>query len=316
MTFATPELLWLLPIVAALALFRLFRPGRVADLSIADGEATEAAARSTWRLRLRWLPSALRIAAVLVAIVALARPREGLAITQLPSEGIDIVIAVDVSTSMTISSGSAPGATRLSDAQEVVGAFVDSLDGDRVGLVIFQARALALAPLTHDLDAIQRRIDSLQPGLLDDGTAIGLGIAEALTLLEQSPARSRVVVLLTDGHNNAGAIDPIQAASIAQALDVHVYTIGFVSGGGSSSGELDTQTLRVVAESTDAKFYSALTQEQLLQAYADIGELERSRVGERRFVAFREFAPWFLLGVLGLLLGELVLRVTWLRRYP
>ena len=316
MTFATPELLWLLPIVAVLGLFRLIRPGRVTDLSIADGEATEAAARSTWRLRLRWLPSALRIVAVLVAIVALARPREGLAITQLPADSIDIVIAVDVSTSMTMASGSAPGATRLSDAQEVVRTFVDSLDGDRVGLVVFQSLALALAPLTYDLNAIQRRIDSLQPGLLDDGTAIGLGIAEALTLLEQSPARSRVVVLLTDGHNNTGVIDPIQAASIAQALDVHVYTIGFVGGGRLSSGELDTQTLRVVAQSTGAKFYSARTQEQLLQAYADIGELERSRVGARRFVSFREFAPWFLLGVLGLLLGELALRVIWLRRYP
>ena len=316
MTFATPEVLWLLPPVALLALFRLLRPGRVADLLIADGVAAEAAARSTWRLRFRWLPTALRVAAVLVAIVALARPREGLAITQLPSEGIDIVIAVDVSSSMKISSGSAPGATRLSDAQQVVNAFVETLDGDRVGLVIFQSRALALAPLTHDLEAIQQRIDSLEPGLVVDGTAIGLGIAEALTLLEESPARSRVVVLLTDGHNNIGEIQPIQAARIAQALGVHVYTIGFVSGGGLPNTVIDERTLRAVSESTDARFYNARTQEELLQAYSDIGELERSRVGERRFVAFREFAPWFLLGVLGLLLGEVALRVTWLRRYP
>lgn len=316
MTFATPELLWLLPAVALLALARLLRPPRVADLSIADSSVADAAARSTWRLRLRWLPSALRIAAVLIAIVALARPREGLAITQLPSEGIDIVIAVDVSSSMTISSGLGRGSTRLSEAQEVVGAFVQTLTGDRVGLVIFQSRALALAPLTHDLEAIQRRIDSLEPGLVSDGTAIGLGITEALTLLEQSPARSRVVVLLTDGHNNAGEILPLQAARIAQALDVHVYTIGFVGGGGVSGIAVDAATLRQVAESTDAKFYNARTQQELLQAYADIGQLERSRVGERRFVAFREYAPWFLLAVLGLLLAELTLRVTWLRSYP
>ena len=316
MTFATPEMLWLLPPVALLSLFRLLRPGRVADLSIADGDAAEAAARPTWRLRFRWLPTALRVAAVLVAIVALARPREGLAVTRLPSEGIDIVIAVDVSSSMRISSGSAPGATRLSDAQQVVNAFVETLDGDRVGLVIFQSRALALAPLTHDLEAIQQRIDSLKSGLIVDGTAIGLGITEALTLLEESPARSRVVVLLTDGDNNIGEIQPIQAARIAQALGVRVYTIGFVSGGGLPNAVLDERTLRAVSESTDARFYNARTQEELLQAYSDIGELERSRVGERRFVAFREFTPWFLLGVLGLLLGELALRVTWLRRYP
>jgi len=316
MTFATPELLWLLPVVALLALVRLLRPTRVADLSIADRNAADAAARPTWRLRLRWLPSALRIAAVLIAIVALARPREGLAITQLPAEGIDIVIAVDVSSSMTISSGLGRGSTRLSEAQEVVSAFVQTLTGDRVGLVIFQSRALALAPLTHDLDAIQSRIDSLAPGLVADGTAIGLGITESLTLLEQSPARSRVVVLLTDGHNNAGQIQPLQAARIAQALDIHVYTIGFVGGGSLSGIAVDAQTLRAVSELTDAKFYNARTQDELLEAYADIGQLERSRVGERRFIAFREYAPWFLLGVLVLLLGELTLRVTWLRRYP
>jgi len=216
---------------------------------------------------------------------------------------------------MTISSGLGRGNTRLSEAQGVIGAFVETLRGDRVGLVIFQSRALALAPLTHDLDAIKLRIDALEPGLLADGTAIGLGITEALTLLEESPARSRVVVLLTDGHNNAGEIQPLQAARIAQALDVHVYTIGFASGGISGIA-VDAQTLRQVAESTDAQFYNARTQQELLQAYADIGQLERSRVGERRFVAFREYAPWFLLGVLGLLLGEFALRATWLRRYP
>ncbi len=315
MTFASPELLWLLPVVLLLGLLRLIRPTRVADLSIADGDAATAASRPTWRLRLRWLPTALRIAAVLVAIVALARPREGLAVTQLPSEGIDVVVAVDVSSSMTISSGLGRGNTRLSQAQAVIGAFVETLAGDRVGLVVFQSRALALAPLTHDLEAIKLRIDSLEPGLLADGTAIGLGITEALTLLEQSPARSRVVVLLTDGHNNAGEIDPLQAARIAQALDVHVYTIGFASGGISGIA-VDGQTLRQVAESTDAKYYNARTQEELLQAYADIGQLERSRVGERRFVAFREYAPWFLVGVLVLLLGEFALRTTWFRRYP
>jgi Ca-activated chloride channel family protein len=316
MTFATPELLWLLPIVALLAALRLLRPGRTTSLSIADDEAAEAASRYTWRLRFRWLPTALRIAALLIAIVALARPREGLAITHLPSEGIDIVIAVDVSSSMTMSSGTAPGATRLSDAQAVVSAFVKSLEGDRVGLVIFQSRALVLAPLTHDLAAIQQRIGTLEPGLLVDGTAIGLGITEAVALLEQSPARSRVVVLLTDGYNNIGEIEPLEAARIAQALGVHVYTIGFVSGGGLGITAVDARTLRAVSESTDAKFYNARTQEELLQAYVDIGQLERSRVGERRFVAFREFAPWFLLGVLGLLLAELTLRVTWLRSYP
>lgn len=316
MTFATPLLLWLLPAVALLAVLQIARRRRPADLAIGSLEAIRAASRPTWRLRLRWLPTALRWSAVALAVVALARPREGLAVTQVPSEGIDIVIAIDVSSSMTTPTRGEPGATRLSEAQDVVNAFVETLEGDRVGLVIFQSRALALSPLTHDVTAIQRRVDGLAPGLIDDGTAIGLGLSEAVALVEDSPARSRVVVLLTDGQNNAGAIQPEIAAQLASALDVRVYTIGFLSGAIGGQVQVNEVSLRAIAQSTDAEYYNARSREELAEAYADIGELERSRIGERRFVAFREYAPWFLLAALGLLLTESALRATWLRRYP
>lgn len=316
MSFASPLLLWLLPLAAILALFQLARRRRPADLAIGSLEAIRGASRPTWRLRLRWLPTALRWSAVALALIALARPREGLAVTQVPSEGIDIVIALDVSSSMTTPTRAAPGATRLSEAQAVVNAFVETLEGDRVGLVIFQSRALALSPLTHDVTAIQRRVDGIAPGLIDDGTAIGLGLSEAVALVEDSPARSRVVVLLTDGQNNAGAIQPEIAAQLASALDVRVYTIGFLSGAIGGQVQVNEVSLRAIAQSTDAAYYNARSVEELAEAYADIGELERSRVGERRFVAFREYAPWFLLGALALLLAESALRATWLRRYP
>lgn len=316
MTFASPLLLWLLPVVALLAVLQIARRRRPADLAIGSLDAIREVNRPTWRLRLRWLPAALRWAAVALAVVALARPREGLAVTQVPSEGIDIVIALDVSSSMTTPTRGEPGATRLSEAQDVVNAFVETLEGDRVGLVIFQSRALALSPLTHDVTAIQRRVDGLAPGLIDDGTAIGLGLSEAVSLVEDSPARSRVVVLLTDGQNNAGAIQPEIAAQLAAALDVRVYTIGFLSGAFQGQIQVNEVSLRAIAQSTDAEYYNARSREELAEAYADIGELERSRVGERRFIAFREYAPWFLLGALGLLLGESALRATWLRRYP
>lgn len=316
MTFASPLLLWLLPVIGLLALVQLARRRRPADLAIGSLDAITEVSRPTWRLRLRWLPALLRWSAVALAVVALARPREGLAVTQVPSEGIDIVIALDVSSSMTTPTRAEPGATRLSEAQAVVNAFVETLEGDRVGLVIFQSRALALSPLTHDVTAIQRRVDGLAPGLIDDGTAIGLGLSEAVALVEDSPARSRVVVLLTDGQNNAGAIQPEIAAQLAAALDVRVYTIGFLSGAFGGQVQVNEVALRAIAESTDAEYYNARSREELADAYADIGELERSRVGERRFIAFREYAPWFLLGALGLLLGESALRATWLRRYP
>ncbi|MDA0351424.1 MAG: VWA domain-containing protein [Chloroflexi bacterium] len=316
MTFATPLLLWLLPLVGVLALMQIVRPRRPADLAIGSLEAIRAAARPSWRLRLRWLPSALRWAAIAFAVIALARPRQGLAVTQVPSEGVDIVIALDVSSSMLTLTRSERGATRLSEAQEVVASFVETLEGDRVGLVIFQTRALTLSPLTHDTTAIQRQVRAIAPGLIDDGTAIGLGISEALTLVEDSPARSRVVVLLTDGQNNAGAITPEVAAQLATALDVRVYTIGFLSGAIGGQIPINEVSLRAIARSTDAEYYNARDREELARAYADIGELERSRLGERRFVAFREYAPWFLAGALLLLLSESALRATWLRRYP
>jgi Ca-activated chloride channel family protein len=316
MTFATPALLLLLPVVALLALSQVVLPRRPADLAIGSAEVLQAANRPTWRVRLRWLPSALRWSAIALAVVAIARPRGGLAVTQMPSEGIDIVIALDVSSSMTVFTGVTPGVTRLLEAQQVVNAFVGTLDGDRVGLVVFRSRARALSPLTHDVTAIQHRVGNMMPELIDDGTAIGLGISEALTLLEDSPARSRVVVLLTDGQNNAGAISPEGAARLAVAFDVRVYTIGFVSGAGFGETPVDAVALQAIAEATGAQYYNAQSQEELVQAYVDISELEQSRVGERRFVAFREYAPWFLLGAIALLLGESALRATWLRRYP
>jgi Ca-activated chloride channel family protein len=311
-SFATPVLLLLFPAAAIAAAIGGVLRRRGPALLVADASPLRAAARPTWRLRLRRLPTVLRWLAIALLVVAIARPREGLAVTTLPEEGIDIVVTVDVSSSMTTPIG--PGATRLSAARTVVDDFVRGLTGDRVGLVVFQSRALTLSPLTLDRAAIAQRLDALQPGLLEDGTAIGLGVAEALNLLRDSPAQSRVVVLLTDGDNNAGEVEPLTAARLATALDVRLYTIGFVAGPGSSL--LDVRTLREMAESTDGRYYDASTQEQLAAAYDDIGRLERSRVGERRFIRFRELASPLIAGALALLAVEYALRAGWLRRYP
>jgi len=205
------------------------------------------------------------------------------------------------------------GTTRLAAAQAVVNDFVDTLQGDRIGLVIFQQRALTLSPLTNDADAIHARVRSLGPGLVPDGTAIGLGLAEATALLQDSPARSRVVVLLTDGQNNAGEIQPLDAARVAQALGVRVYTIGFLS---SEFGGVDRQMLRNMAESTGGQSFDARTQSDLAAAYAEVSSLERSRLGQREFTSFREYAPWIAAVAVALLAIEGALRVTWLRSQP
>jgi Ca-activated chloride channel family protein len=299
MSFATPLLLWLLVPLAGLALVRAVWTGGGARLATADLTPVEAAARRTWRLRTRWIPTALRWVAL------------------VPQEGIDVVAVVDVSSSMRTSTVIGSRNTRLAAAKLVLAQFVRSLEGDRVGLVAFQSSALTLSPLTHDYTALQRRITSLDSGLLPDGTAIGLGITEGLTLLNDSPARSRVIVLLTDGQNNRGEINPATAAQAAEALGVTLYTIGFIGNeAGFGVAVADQRQLTAIAELTGGRYFDARTEGELLEAYRTIGELERSQLGDRRFTAFNEFAPWLIGMALILLAIEVASRALVWRRYP
>lgn len=307
--FGAPLVLFgIVPVIAILAAQVLQERPAVA---IADAGPLAAASRTTLRMRLRWLPDVLRALAIVLLILAAARPREGLALTTLPEEGIDIVAVVDVSSSM--SQTASPQETRLQAARRVLDEFADTLQGDRLGLVAFQSRALTLSPLTRDVDAIQRRIEELGPGLVPDGTAIGLGITEGVSLLEDSQARSRVLVLLTDGENNAGEIEPFAAARVAEALGIRMYTIGLT---GPGAVGIDVPALEEMAEITGGAFFDARTPAELEAAYEEIGALERSRIGEREFVAWREYGPWLAFLAAGLVLGDTLLRSTWLRRQP
>ncbi|MEE8336782.1 MAG: VWA domain-containing protein [Dehalococcoidia bacterium] len=319
MSFGTPLLLLLLPLVAAPALWSWLRGRRRPAMAVAEIGALRAAVDggASWRLRLRFLPDVLRTIALAALIVGLARPQEGLALTFVPEEGIDVVAVLDVSSSMTFATPDAP--TRLIAAKRVVEEFVETLEGDRVGLVIFQSRALVLSPLTLDHSALIRAVRDVRSGLLKDGTAIGLGLAEALNLLRDSQARGRVIVLLTDGQNNAGDVFPTDAAQIAKALGIRIYTIGFTATSGAliqSFSGVDVETLRTIAEITDGAYYSTSTQDELSAAYATISDQERSRVGERQFATFQELAPWLIALAVALLAAEAVLRATTFRRYP
>lgn len=318
MSFATPWLLLLLPLAALVPLWHWWRPAPRPALAVADLTLIAAvAARPSWRLRLRWLPGALRLSAIALLIVALARPQRGLAVTTIPEEGIDIVLALDVSGSMserTQPPAGGFGPPRIEAAKEVIAEFIGTLRGDRAGFVIFQGRSLVMSPLTLDLDALRRTVGAADSGLLTDGTAIGLGLSEALNLLRASEARSRIVVLLTDGQNNAGDIEPLQAAQLAKALGIRVYPIGFTRARGS--GEVDEAMLRRIAAETEGAYHDASTQQELAAAYEEIGALERSRVAERRFTRYEEFAPWVAAAALALLVSEALLRGTLLRRSP
>lgn len=314
MTFSAPWLLVLVPLLLALAALRSLRPRPRPALSIAESSPViAAAAGSSWRIRFRWLPAALRLLALLLPVIALARPRQGLAREAIPEEGIDIVVALDVSSSMV--ERTPDGRTRLESAKTVIEDFIESLEGDRVGLVVFQSRAVAMAPLTLDHEAVTRAVQDMSPGLVADGTAIGLGLAESLNLLRESPARSRVVVLLTDGQNNAGEVAPVAAADLASVLGIRVYTVGFLAASGAPTN-VDAAVLAEIAEQTGGRTFDASTGEELAEAYDEIGRLERSLIGEREFTAYREFGPYLAAAALALLVHEAVLRSTWLRRHP
>jgi len=226
-----------------------------------------------------------------------------------------IVVLCDISGSMRQRATLRERTTKLLAAKVAIDEFVQELAGDRVGLVTFQSTALLMSPLTLDRVALARQVWSLEPGLVADGTAIGLGLSEAVNLLRDSPARSRVIVLLTDGENNAGEVPPLQAARIAEALDIRVYTIGFHGATRSTSG-VDVRLLQQIASTTGGAYYDASSPDEVEQAYESVRTLERSRVGERQFTEFEELAPRLAIAAILLLLAEAGLRSTLLRRYP
>ncbi|GIW13594.1 MAG: hypothetical protein KatS3mg062_1033 [Tepidiforma sp.] len=308
--FATPAALALalLAIPLALAARR-----RRAPLPIASA-AGLAAARPTLRLRLARALPALRILAVVLLAIAVAGPRRGDARTLVPGEGVDIVLAIDLSSSMLQEFGES---TRLAVTKEVVREFIRSRQNDRVGVVVFQQDALALSPPSTDYAALDRMVADLESGLLPDGTGIGVGLAAALTMLQESTAASRIVILLTDGEHNAPSIRPEPAAALAAALNIRVYTIGVVSESPlDRAREIDERLLQAIAAQTGGRYFPASDPAGLADVYDEVASLERSRITRDSFDAYDEFAPWFAGAAAALVVLELLLAGTLLRRLP
>jgi Ca-activated chloride channel family protein len=283
----------------------------------------------TWRERLRWAPDALRAAAFLAMVLALARPQELAAGRPLTTSGVDIVLTIDASGSM--KAEDFQPRNRLEVAKQAAIDFVEQRPSDRLGLVTFAGQAVTQAPLTLDHQAVGSAIRRIEIGGLTDGTAIGTALATAVNRLRASDARSKVVILLTDGVNNAGQIDPLTAARTAQALGVRVYTIGV-----GTTGEapyllddprfgrryvrvvvrIDEEVLREISSRTGGRYFRATDPEALSQVYAAIDRLERSPLSGRRPVARIDRYAWVLAFALGLVVAEGVLRGTLFRRLP
>ncbi|HIG76134.1 MAG TPA: VWA domain-containing protein [Bacteroidetes bacterium] len=326
MTLAQPFwLLLLLPLVGLAVLAWRARGRTAASVAFpATADAVDLPG-SVWT-RLRGLPEALLLGALALGIVGMARPQTRDAIVERSTEGIDIVLALDISTSMT-ADDFVPN--RFEAARRVAGEFVEGRTSDRIGLVVFAARAYTQAPLTLDYRFLQRMLGEVRMGVVEDGTAIGTALATAVARLRDSDAESKVVILLTDGQNNRGEVDPLTAAEAAEALGVRVYAIG-VGGeqgqtasrlpfGGSLLGpasEVDEETLRAVARQTGGRYFRATDTEALRSIYEAIGELERTEIEETVYLDVKEKYPLVLWPALALVALAVALSTTRLRTVP
>jgi Ca-activated chloride channel family protein len=324
---------WLLLLALVPLLWRTTRrPNRRAALrypSLAVLRAVSPAGASRRRLVLL----ALRSTVVVLAAFAMARPQAGSAATRLHREGVDVVLAVDVSGSM-LSEDFTLGskrASRFDVVRSVVKEFVAARPEDRVGLVLFAARPYTQCPLTLDHGWLLQNLDRASVGMIEDGTAIGSGIASAVNRLRASTAKSKFVVLLTDGQQNAGRITPQTAAEAAEALGIKVYTIGAGTRGMAPYPtrdmfgnkvyrpipvDIDEDTLKKVANTTHARYFRATDTQSLRDIYAEIDKAEKTTFEAPEYADFRELYPWLLWPALLLVCAELALGETVLRKLP
>lgn len=326
MNFLYPNILWLMAIIPLIVLYYIFVARRKASLTVSTIGGRRAP--RPFRYWLRPLPIVLRLVAVALFIVALARPVNITEEHETTTDGIDIVMAMDISGSM-LARDFTPD--RLTSAKHLAAEFVANRRGDRIAVVAFAGEAFTQAPLTSDQAVVETMLSRLRSGVVEDGTAIGNGLATAVNRLRESGAKSKVVILLTDGVNNRGQISPLMAAEIARDMGIKVYTIGVGTRGRApypavdmfgnkttvmADVEIDEELLREISSMTGGKYYRAVNDEALREIYAEINELETSKVQVTNYQTYEElFLMWVVLGLLCLGLEFLFDKVV-LNRLP
>jgi Ca-activated chloride channel family protein len=285
-------------------------------------------APSIWA-RLAGLPFILRMGALSLALVALARPQAGSRSEEVLTEGVDILLTIDVSSSMTIEDFKPEN--RLHVAKQVVAEFIRSRPHDRMGMVVFAARAITKCPLTLDHDILLTLLDDVRIGSIEDGTAIGTALATSVNRLKDSQAKSRIIILLTDGVNNRGEIDPLTAAELAKTYGIKTYAVGVGKEGYASYPlkdpygrtvyqevlvEIDEETLEKIAHTTNGQYFRATDTRSLVEVYQEIDALEKTEIEQKEYVLYTEVAPTFIAAALGLLILEVALARTRLQRIP
>lgn len=326
-SFASPGFLWGLAAIPLLVFWYLRRHRHDTSDIRYSTLLPFRSLKPGFRERLRHLPFVLRMLIVALLIVALARPQTTSSGENIYTEGIDIALLLDISTSM-LAEDFQPN--RVQAAKEVAQDFIEGRKNDRIGLVVFAGQSFTQCPMTLDYRVLKNLLRQVKPGMVEDGTAIGMAIAQGVNRLKDSKAKSKVMILLTDGMNNRGEIDPLTAAQIAQTFGIRTYTIGVGTVGEAPYPvqtpfgvryqnvpvDVDEKTLAQIAEMTDGRYFRATNNKKLKEIYEEIDKLEKTRIEVKAYRSYTElFYPWAGLALLSLL-AEFLLSGTILRKLP
>ena len=332
MAFAHPYFLLLLPLLPLLAWLKGKRG--VPPAFVYSSVQLVRAMQNVSRSRFGGFLGSLRWLALALFIVALAQPRFAKSTTEVKASGIDIVAALDLSGSMISEDFEVRGerVNRVNMAKSVLRDFIDKRPNDRIGLVVFAAQAFIATPLTLDHDYLQENLARLEIGTINsDATAIGDALTTAVNRLRDLKAKSKIIILATDGQNNSGKVEPLLATEAAAALGVKIYTVGIGEQGQAPMPardmfgrkvyqmvpvDVDETTLQKIAAKTGGKYYRADNAEKFQKIYAEIDKLEKTEASVKKYTQFTELFPWFVAAGLAILLVEFVLAQTALRRLP
>ncbi len=325
--FANPGYLFLLLLLPVMVFIHWrIRTRRRTDIRVSDIKILSGY-RKSFRQKIGWLPLVCRLLAVALIIVALARPRSSSKGTNVTSEGISIVLALDVSSSM-LAEDLRPN--RIEASKRVAADFISGRPTDLIGLVIFSGESFTQCPITSDHSVLLNLMDDIKSGVLEDGTALGEGLATAIARIKDSKAKSKVIILLTDGVNNSGSIAPVTAGEIAKTFGIRVYTIGVGRNGTAPypfktpfgiqyqnvEVQIDEEIMQQISEATDGKYFRATDNRKLKAIYEEIDKMEKTKVEVTEFRRYAEdFFPYALAAAL-LLILEFILRFTILRSLP
>ncbi len=332
MHFNNPWAFVFIPVVIGFIIFSVLRKQDLPSLRFSSGTLVRDL-KPTLKITLYKGMLLLRIAALIFLVTALSRPQQMLEETKITSEGIDIVLALDTSTSMLAEDFKLEGqrVNRLEVVKNVVSEFISNRNSDRIGIVAFASRAYTVSPLTLDYGWLMQNLDRVKIGMIEDGTAIGSGMSSALNRLQDTEAKEKVIILLTDGRNNAGKISPLTAAEAAEALNIKIYTIGAGTKGLAPYPaedffgnriyrqvkiEIDEESLQKIARKTGARYFRATDTDSLRKIYEEIDGLEKTPIEEKGYTEYRELFHLFLIPGLLLLIIEIILKNTLLRRIP